>query len=117
VAWIYGQTFDQQDFATIVLLIVLEGVLSTDNALVLALLAKRLPKEQQAKALTYGLIGAFAFRFFAIGGAAYLLKWEIVKVVGGGYLIWVALRHLLSRGPRRIRSRERKMRKRLPFLP
>src|SRR5688500_1733363 len=95
----YGQTFGQQDIATIALLIVLEGVLSIDNALVLALLAKRLPKSQQSRALTYGLVGAFAFRFLAIGGATYLLRWEIVKLIGGGYLLWVALKHLLTKKP------------------
>ena len=93
----FGQTFGPQDIATISLLIVLEGVLSIDNALVLALLAKRLPKHQQARALTYGLVGAFAFRFAAIGTAAFLLRWQIVKLLGGGYLMWVALKHLLSR--------------------
>jgi YkoY family integral membrane protein len=90
-----GQTFDPQDFATILLLIVLEGVLSIDNALVLALLAKRVPKNLQSRALTYGLVGAFLFRFIAIGTASYLLQWRIVKVFGGGYLIWVAVKHLL----------------------
>ena len=93
----YGQTFGPQDVATIGLLVVLEGVLSIDNALVLALLAKRLPKHMQARALTYGLVGAFFFRFLAIGTAAYLLRWRIVKLLGGGYLLWVALKHLLSR--------------------
>ncbi|HYZ85925.1 MAG TPA: hypothetical protein VE621_16055 [Bryobacteraceae bacterium] len=92
----FGQTFSPQDIATILLLVVLEGVLSIDNALVLALLAKRLPKHLQAKALTYGLVGAFVFRFIAIGTAAFLLRWRIVKLLGGGYLIWVALRHFLS---------------------
>ena len=95
---VYGQTFSYQDFGVIALLILLEGVLSIDNALVLALLAKRLPKSQQAKALTYGLIGAFVFRFIAIGAAAFLLRWRIVKLIGGGYLVWIALKHLLSRG-------------------
>src|SRR5687768_11446213 len=93
----YGQTFDQQDIATVALLIVLEGVLSIDNALVLALLAKRLPKHQQARALTYGLAGEFIFRFIAIGTASYLLRWRIVKLVGGAYLLWIALKHLLSK--------------------
>jgi YkoY family integral membrane protein len=92
----FGQTFDPHDIATIALLIVLEGVLSIDNALVLALLAKRLPKHQQTRALTYGLLGAFAFRFIAIATAAYLLQWRIVKVLGGGYLLWVALSHMWS---------------------
>ena len=101
----FGQTFNPGDFAVIGLLILLEGVLSIDNALVLALLAKRLPKELQAKALTYGLVGAFVFRFFAIGAAAYLLRWRIVKLIGGGYLLWVALQHLVLQF--REKSRER----------
>jgi YkoY family integral membrane protein len=93
----FGQTFNPQDIVTIALLIILEGVLSIDNALVLALLAKRLPKHQQARALTYGLVGAFLFRGIAIGTAAFLLQWRIVKLLGGGYLLWVAFSHLLSR--------------------
>src|SRR5687767_12287238 len=89
----FGQTFEAHDLAIIGLLIVLEGVLSIDNALVLALLAKRLPKHQQKRALTYGLAGAFLFRFIAIATAAYLLRWRIVKLFGGAYLIWVAAKH------------------------
>lgn len=89
----FGQTFDGHDLAVIGLLVVLEGVLSIDNALVLGLLAKRLPKHLQGRALTYGLVGAFLFRFIAIGTASYLLHWRIVKLLGGAYLIWVAVKH------------------------
>ena len=74
-------------------MIVLEGVLSIDNALVLGLLAKRLPKHQQPRALTYGLVGAFVFRVVAIALASLLLKWWVVKLLGGAYLIYVALKH------------------------
>lgn len=42
-------------------LVVLEGLLSADNALVLAVMVRPLPKEQQKKALTYGLFGAYFF--------------------------------------------------------
>jgi YkoY family integral membrane protein len=91
----FGQTFASHDLAVIGLLIVLEGVLSIDNALVLGLLAKRLPKHQQKKALTYGLVGAFVFRLLAIATAAYLLQWRIVKLFGGGYLLYVALKHFV----------------------
>lgn len=89
----FGQTFDVQDFGVIGLLVILEGMLSIDNALVLGLLAKKLPKNQQKKALTYGLAGAFIFRFIAVATAAYLLRWRIVKLLGGGYLAYVSLRH------------------------
>ncbi|MBN22068.1 MAG: hypothetical protein CL678_12375 [Bdellovibrionaceae bacterium] len=84
-----------QDFAIIGFLVFLEGILSIDNALVLALLAKRLPKEKQQKALSYGLVGAFIFRFVAIGLAAYLIKLNWVKYAGGSYLIFISLKSLL----------------------
>lgn len=89
----FGQTFDPHDLAVIGLLIILEGVLSIDNALVLGLLAKRLPKRLQGRALTYGLVGAFVFRILAIATAAYLLQWRVVKLLGGGYLVYVAVKH------------------------
>jgi YkoY family integral membrane protein len=89
-----GQTFAGRDIATIGLLVLLEGVLSIDNALVLGLLAKRVPKQLQKRALTYGLIGAFVFRFLAILMASLLLKWMIVKLIGGGYLIYIAVKHM-----------------------
>lgn len=88
------QTFQAHDLAVVGLLVILEGVLSIDNALVLGLLAKRLPKRYQARALTYGLVGAFVFRLIAIATAAYLLKWRIVKLLGGGYLVYIAVKHL-----------------------
>jgi YkoY family integral membrane protein len=90
----FGQTFDFHDLAVVALLVVLEGVLSIDNALVLGLLARRLPKPLQKKALTYGLVGAFLFRFISIALAAWLLHWRWVKLLGGGYLVFIAVRHL-----------------------
>jgi YkoY family integral membrane protein len=90
----WGQTYNNKDLMVILLLVLLEGVLSIDNALVLGLLAKRVPKPLQKRALTYGLIGAFVFRILAIATASYLLKWRIVKLLGGGYLIYIAVKHL-----------------------
>lgn len=89
----FGQTFEAHDLATIGLLVVLEGVLSIDNALVLGLLAKRLPAHQQKRALTYGLIGAFVFRLIAIALATFLLTWTVFKLLGGAYLIYIAVKH------------------------
>jgi YkoY family integral membrane protein len=78
------------DVAAIGFLIFLEGILSIDNALVLALIVSTLPKEQQKKALMYGIVGAVFFRLIAIGMASYLMQWTWVKFVGGGYLIYLA---------------------------
>jgi YkoY family integral membrane protein len=91
----FGQTFQLHDLAIIGILIVLEGVLSIDNALVLGLLAKRLPRHLQPRALTYGLVGAFVFRVLAIAVAGALLTWHWPKLVGGAYLLWVAIKHFV----------------------
>src|SRR4029079_15648857 len=47
-------------------LIFLEGLLSADNALVLALMVRHLPKPEQRRVLRYGIWGAIGFRFIAI---------------------------------------------------
>ena len=74
----------------------LEGILSVDNAIVLALQVRVLPPGLQKKALTYGIVGAILFRLFALSILGLLMKWTWIKWVGGGYLIWVSGRHLLK---------------------
>jgi YkoY family integral membrane protein len=91
---IIGQRLEVHDLAVVALLVVLEGMLSIDNALVLGLLAKRLPKNEQSKALWYGLAGAFVFRFAAVLTASLLLQWTFAKFLGGVYLVYIAVRHL-----------------------
>lgn len=91
---ILGQKLEAQDLLVVALLIVLEGLLSIDNALVLGLLAKRLPKNEQSKALWYGLVGAFVFRVAAVLLASLLLQWTFAKFLGGAYLVYIAVRHL-----------------------
>ena len=58
--------FVPSDLITILLLVLLEGLLSADNAMVLAVLVLGLPRNQQQKALRYGILGAFLFRGLAI---------------------------------------------------
>lgn len=81
------------DLLTIGLLVVLEGLLSADNALVLAVLVLSLPRTQQRKALRYGILGAFGFRIAATAGAAYLIQLSWVKLIGGLYLLYLPYRH------------------------
>jgi YkoY family integral membrane protein len=81
------------DFVTIALLVALEGLLSADNAMVLAVLVLGLPKTQRRKALHYGILGAFAFRTAATLIAFYLIGLAWVKVVGAGYLMYLSFSH------------------------
>jgi YkoY family integral membrane protein len=92
------------DVLTIGLLIILEGLLSADNALVIAVMVLGLPKRLHKKALAYGLVGAFAFRILATLLAVYLMHVLWVKVGGGLYLLYLTYAHFTGRevsdGPR-----------------
>ncbi|HSF99890.1 MAG TPA: hypothetical protein VLA20_02125 [Vicinamibacterales bacterium] len=81
------------DLATIALLVFLEGLLSADNALVLAILVMGLPRKEQTRALRYGIAGAFVFRSIAVLLAAYLIRVPWVTLGGGVYLVYLALAH------------------------
>ncbi len=89
-----GQDMVPADLVIVGLLVVLEGLLSIDNALVLGMLTKRLPKHLRSRALSYGIIGAVFFRVLAIGLSAYLLTYTFVKFFGGAYLVFIAVKHL-----------------------
>lgn len=84
------------DFLTIALLVVLEALLSVDNAMVLAVLVLGLPERQQRKALRYGILGAFVFRGVATLLAVLLIRLWWVKLVGGGYLLYLVFQHFGS---------------------
>jgi len=81
------------DFVTIALLVVLEGLLSADNAMVLAVLVLGLPAHQRQNALRYGILGAFAFRFMATLLAAYVIQVSWVKLIGAAYLLYLSYDH------------------------
>ncbi len=78
-------------------LIILEGLLSADNALVLAVMVKHLPKNQRKKALFYGIFGAYIFRIIAIGLGVSLIKIAWIKIVCGHYLLWIVFQNLLKK--------------------
>lgn len=81
------------DFVTIGLLVALEGLLSADNALVMAIMVLGLPRTQHKNALRYGLVGGFAFRVVATLLAVYLIRVTWVKLLGGLYLLYLTYSH------------------------
>ena len=84
-------------FTTILIIlniVLLEVILSIDNAAVSATMVKSLPKPQQKKALTYGIIGAYLFRGLALLFASILLSITWLKLIGGAYLIYLAIKSI-----------------------
>ena len=78
-------------------LVILEGILSADNALVLAVMVKHLPEKQQKRALKYGLLGAYAFRFIAIGLGTLIISLWWIKAIGAVYLGYLVFKHFVSK--------------------
>lgn len=81
-------------------LVLIEGLLSVDNALGIAAMAAHLPRGQQKAALRWGLIGAYLFRGLALAFVAWLMHNEWVKWFGALYLVYLACSHLQLHPPR-----------------
>jgi YkoY family integral membrane protein len=96
--------FHASDLVTIALLVALEGLLSADNAMVLAVLVLGLPRHQQQKALRYGILGAFAFRITATVFAAYMIQVKWVQLLGALYLLYLPYQHFWGHGEEERRA-------------
>jgi YkoY family integral membrane protein len=91
--------FETVDVAVFLTLLLLEGVLSFDNAAILAAMVRRLPVEQRRKALLYGLGGAYVFRATAILFVSVIIQNEWLKIIGGVYLLYLCIKHLVDQTP------------------
>jgi len=81
------------DFIVGVLKIVLiDLALAGDNALVIALAVRTLPKRQQFLGRIWGTVGAVGLRLLFIGIITYLLQIPLLQAVGGLLLIWIAIK-------------------------
>ncbi|MEH7116123.1 hypothetical protein V7128_01690 [Neobacillus vireti] len=79
-------------------LVIMEGLLSADNALVLAIMASKIKDEKKRKkALYYGMVGAIAFRAFFILIGVWLTKLWWIKVLGALYLAKLAYDHFAGK--------------------
>lgn len=70
-------------------------ILSGDNAVVIALAARSLPKHQQNKAVFWGAGAAVILRIVLTVVAVELLKYSYLKIIGGLLLFWIAVKLLV----------------------
>jgi YkoY family integral membrane protein len=85
-----------QALVVIGILIVLEAILSADNAMVLGVMARKLPQPWRSRALFYGIAGAYLLRGLALLFAAILIEFWWIQALGAVYLLYVAIRHFLK---------------------
>lgn len=116
---LYAPFFDLQNWAhvltssndwlIILTLILMECLLSVDNAVVLAAQTQVLPnKNEQRKSLIYGLWGAYLFRFIVIGIGTYLINFWEIKLAGGLYLSYLSAKFFYDqRHPQKVAEHEK----------
>lgn len=100
---LYGPFFDPHNWATVITsgqdwliilsLVMIECLLSVDNAVVLAAQTRVLPTlKEQEESLFYGIWGSYLFRFLIIGIGTYLINFWEIKVIGAAYLVYLVYR-------------------------
>ncbi len=78
-------------------LVLIEGLLSVDNALAIAAMASHLDPARRTRAINIGYIGAYGFRLLALLFAASIIENRWVKFFGALYLIWLMCRHFAEK--------------------
>lgn len=117
---LYGPFFDPHNWAAVITsgqdwliifsLVMIECLLSVDNAVVLAAQTRVLPTlKEQEESLFYGIWGSYLFRFLIIGIGTYLINFWEIKVIGSAYLIYLVYRFFHNkffgkRSKRKIRN-------------
>ncbi|HEY0826424.1 MAG TPA: TerC family protein [Ramlibacter sp.] len=72
-------------------IILINIVLSGDNAVVIALACRSLPPQQQKNAIIFGSVGAIVLRVILTFFAVYLLTLPYLKLIGAALLLWIGV--------------------------
>jgi YjbE family integral membrane protein len=83
-------------WSALLAIILIDLVLAGDNAIVIALAARSLPKDLQKKAIVWGTVGAIAVRSVMTVGVVWLLQIPGLMLVGGLGLLWIAYKLLAT---------------------
>ncbi len=98
---------DAQFWSGLGSIVLIDLVLAGDNAIVIALAARSLPKHHQFRAIFWGTLGAIAVRVAMVAGILWLLQLPGLMLVGGVVLIPIAWRLLHQNGGPDPRLRHR----------
>jgi YjbE family integral membrane protein len=91
--------------ASLLSIVIIDLVLAGDNAIVIGLAARRLPKKQQKKAIVWGTVGAIIIRSLLTIAALYLLKIPGLMLLGGLLLLWIGYRLLAEDEGKHLREK------------
>jgi len=90
------ELFSPEFFAALVSIIIIDLVLAGDNAIVIGMAARNLPKSQQKKVIWWGIAGAIVVRSLLTLGVFWLLQIPGLLLAGGLLLIWISYKLLVE---------------------
>jgi YjbE family integral membrane protein len=82
-------------FSALFAIVIIDLVLAGDNAVVIALAARKLPPDLQKRAIIWGAVGAVVVRSVMTLGVVWLLGMPGLRFVGGLFLLWIAYKLLV----------------------
>ena len=92
------ELFSAPWWSALAAIIIIDLVLAGDNAIVIALAARKLPPKLQRKAIVWGTVGAIIVRSAMTLVVVWLLKIPGLMLIGGLALIWIAYKLLVDTG-------------------
>jgi YjbE family integral membrane protein len=88
--------FSPEFWSALLAIVVIDLVLAGDNAIVIGLAARNLPKDQQKKVIFWGTIGAIGIRALLTLAVTWLLQIPGLLLIGGILLVWIAYKLLVE---------------------
>lgn len=98
------ELFSAQFWSALFSLVIIDLVLAGDNAIVIGLAARKLPKNQQKKAIIWGTVGAIIIRATATIMVVWLLMIPGLRLIGGILLVWIAYKLLTEESGHDIKA-------------
>jgi len=90
------EIFNPEFWTILFSIVIIDLTLAGDNAIVIGLAARNVPKEQQKKAIILGTLGAVVLRSSLTLAVVWLLKIPGLLLVGGAFLIWIGYKLLVE---------------------
>ncbi len=85
-------SFDWPFFSALFSIVIIDLILAGDNAVVIAMAVRSLPKQQRRKGIIYGSLAAVLLRVVVTFFVAKLLTLDYVKLIGGVVILWIAVK-------------------------
>lgn len=100
--------FNLQFFSSLCSIVIIDLILAGDNAVVIAMAVRSLPREQRKKGIIFGAGAAVLLRVIATFFVAQLLTISYVKIVGGVLITWIAVKLFVEGAPEEVGERQAK---------